>query len=255
MKIVVIGGTGLIGSKLVAILSASGHEVVAASPSKGVNTITGEGLAEALAGAAAVVDVSNAPSFDEKVVTDFFRTSSGNLAAAEAKAGVRHHVTLSIVGTDSVADLGYFRAKVEQERLIAQSGIPYTIVRATQFLEFLAGIADGHADGHADGDTVRLAPVQFQPIAADDVATILAETALAQPLNGRIDIAGPDRGPFADIIGRYLKAVGDRRSAVGDPAARYFGGSVTEFSLVPTGPARLGWIGLTDWLERSKAGA
>lgn len=251
MKIVVIGGTGMIGSKLVATLSASSHEVVAASPSKGVNTITGEGLAGALDGAAVVVDVSNAPSFDERVVTDFFRTSGGNLAAAEAKSGVRHHVALSIVGTDRVADLGYFRAKVEQERLIAQSGISYTIVRATQFLEFLAGIADGHADGD---DTVRLAPVQFQPIAADDVAAILAETALAQPLNGLIDIAGPDRGPFADIVGRYLTAVGDRRTAVSDPAARYFGGRVTEFSLVPTGPARLGQINLTDWLNRSKAG-
>lgn len=251
MKIVVIGGTGLIGSRLVASLSTSGHEVVAASPSKGVNTITGEGLAGALAGAEVVVDVSNAPSFDETVVTDFFRTSGGNLAAAEAKAGVRHHVALSIVGTDGVADLGYFRAKVEQERLIAQSGIPYTIVRATQFLEFLAGIADGHADG----DTVRLAPVQFQPIAADDVAAILTETALAQPLNGTIDIAGPERGPFAEIVGRYLKAVGDRRTTVSDPAARYFGGSVTELSLVPTGPARLGKIGLTDWLEWSQAGA
>lgn len=251
MKIVVIGGTGLIGSRIVATLGASGHEVVAASPSKGVNTISGEGLAGALSGAEVVVDVSNAPSFDEKVVTDFFRTSGGNLASAEAKAGVRHHVALSIVGTDSVADLGYFRAKVEQERLIAQSGIPYTIVRATQFLEFLAGIADGHADG----DTVRLAPVQFQPIAADDVAAILAETALAAPLNGVMDIAGPERGSFAEIVGRYLKAVGDRRTTISDPAARYFGGSVTELSLVPTGPARLGKIGLTDWLERSRAGA
>ncbi|MBY6265901.1 SDR family oxidoreductase [Azospirillum sp. 412522] len=251
MKIVVIGGTGLIGSRLVATLGASGHEVVAASPSKGVNTITGDGLAGALGGAEIVIDVSNAPSFDETVVADFFRTSGRNLAEAETKAGVRHHVALSIVGTDRVGDLGYFRAKLEQERLIAESGIPYTIVRATQFLEFLAGIADGHADG----DTVRLAPVQFQPIAADDVAAILAETALAQPLNGLIDIAGPDRGLFAEIVGGYLTAVGDRRTAVSDPAARYFGGSVTERSLVPTGPARLGRMGLTGWLERSKAGA
>lgn len=251
MKIVVVGGTGLIGSRLVATLKTKGHEVVAASPSRGVNTITGEGLAGALAGAAVVIDVSNAPSFDEQVVSDFFRTSGSTLAAAEAKAGVRHHVALSIVGADRVADLGYFRAKVEQERLVAQSGTPYTIIRATQFLEFLAGIADGHADG----DTVRLAPVQFQPIAADDVAALLAETAATAPLNGPIEIAGPDRGPFAGIIGRYLEAVGDRRTAVSDPAARYFGGSVTELSLVPTGPARLGRIGLTDWLERSRASA
>ncbi|MBK1837211.1 SDR family oxidoreductase [Azospirillum sp. YIM B02556] len=251
MKIVVIGGTGLIGSKLVATLGANGHEVVAASPSRGVNTISGEGLAEVLTGAGVVVDVSNTPSFEEAVVTEFFRTSGSNLAAAEAKAGVRHHVALSIVGTDRIADLGYFRAKVEQERLIAQSGIPYTIVRATQFLEFLAGIADGHADG----DTVRLPPVQFQPIAADDVAAILVETALAPPLDGIVDIAGPERDGFAEIVGRYLEAVGDRRKTASDPTARYFGGSVTDRSLVPTGPARLGRIGLKDWLNLSRANA
>ncbi|MCW2238848.1 SDR family oxidoreductase [Azospirillum canadense] len=249
MKIVVVGGTGLIGSKIVAILRGTGHDVVAASPSTGVNALTGQGLDEALAGAAVVVDVVNAPSFEDRPVMDFFHTSGRNLAAAEKKAGVKHHVALSIVGTDGVSDLGYFRAKVEQERLIKESGIPYTIVRATQFLEFLPMLADGHADG----DQVRIAPVLFQPIAAEEVAAILAETALAAPFNGTIDIAGPERAPFPDIIRRYLKAVGDTRVVVSAAEPRYFGGRVVEQSLVPTGPARLGRIGLDDWLRRSKA--
>ncbi|MBP2301825.1 SDR family oxidoreductase [Azospirillum picis] len=251
MKIVVIGGTGLIGSKLVAILTAGGHQAVAASPSTGVNSITGEGLAAALAGADVVVDVSNPPSFDGAVVSDFFRTSGRHLVAAGTQAGIRHHVVLSIVNTDRMPDNGYFRAKVEQETLIARSGIPYTIVRATQFLEFLGTIAATHADG----DTVRLADGLFQPIAADDVAAILAETALGAPHNGVIDIAGPERAPFAAIIGRYLAAVGDGRQAVADPAARYFGGHVGEQSLVPTGEARLGHTGLDDWLRHSPAKA
>ncbi|MGQ9365095.1 SDR family oxidoreductase [Azospirillum sp. ST 5-10] len=251
MKIVVIGGTGLIGSKVVALLRAGSHDVLAASPSKGVNAVTGDGLDTAVAGAAAVVDVSNAPSFEERAVMDFFRTSTGNLLAAEARAGVRHHVALSIVGTDRMPDNGYFRAKVAQEELIAGSGIAYTIVRATQFLEFLGTIAAGATDGGA----VRLASGLFQPIAADDVAAVLAEEAVGEPRNGIIDIAGPERAPFAEIVGRYLRAMGDPRVAVSDPEARYFGGRTEEDSLVPTGPARLGRIGLDEWLRRSQAPA
>ena len=252
MKIVVIGGTGLIGSKTVAILRQRGsHEVVAASPQNGINTITGEGLTEALAGAQVVIDLANSPSFEDKAVLEFFQTSGRNLLAAEAAAGVRHHVALSIVGTDRSPDNGYFRAKVAQEKLIETSGIPYTIIRATQFLEFLGGIA---ASG-ADGNMVRISPGLFQPIAADDVAPIVAEVALAAPRNGIVEIAGPERAPFNEIVARYLKAVGDPREVVRDPEARYFGSRVEERSLVPLGEARLGRIGLDEWLRRSKAGA
>jgi len=251
MKIVVIGGTGLIGTKTVAILRQGGHEVIAASPKSGVNTITGAGLKEALAGTQVVIDLANSPSFEDKAVLEFFETSGRNLLAAEAAAGVRHHVALSIVGTDRTPDNGYFRAKVAQEKLIEASGIPYTIVRATQFMEFLGGIA---ASG-ADGNTVRFSPGLFQPIAADDVAPLVAEVALAAPRNGIVEIAGPERAPFNEIIARYLKAVGDPREVVGDPEARYFGGLVEERSLVPLGEARLGHIGLEEWLRRSKAAA
>ena len=251
MKIVVIGGTGLIGSKTVAILRQGGHEAVAASPNSGVNTISGEGLKEALAGAQVVIDLANSPSFEDKAVLEFFQTSGRNLLAAEAVAGVRHHVALSIVGTDRSPDNGYFRAKVAQEKLIAAAGIPYTIIRATQFLEFLAGIA---AAG-ADGNVVRLSPGLFQPIAADDVAAAVADVAVAAPRNGIVEIAGPERAPFNDIIARYLKAVGDPRQVVRDPEARYFGGRVEEHSLVPLGEARLGRIGLDEWLRRSQAKA
>jgi len=248
MKIVVIGGTGLIGSKTVAILRQGGHEVVAASPSSGVNSITGEGLKEAMAGAQVVIDLANSPSFEDKAVLEFFKTSGRNLLAAEAAAGVRHHVALSIVGTDR-SDNGYFRAKVAQEKLIETSGIPYTIIRATQFLEFLGGIAASSAVGNM----VRLSPGLFQPIAADDVAAIVAEVALAAPRGGIVEIAGPERAPFNEIVARYLKAVGDTREVVSDPEARYFGGRVEERSLVPLGEARLGHIGLDEWLRRSKA--
>jgi uncharacterized protein YbjT (DUF2867 family) len=248
MKIVVVGGTGLIGSKTVAILRQGGHEVVAASPSSGVNSITGDGLREAIADAQVVVDLTNSPSFEDKAVLGFFETSGRNLAAAETATGVRHHVALSIVAIDRT-DNGYFRAKVAQEKLIRGSGIPYTIIRATQFLDFLGGIADSSTDGN----TVRLPPVQFQPIAADDVARVVAEVALAPPRNGIVEIAGPERAPFNEIVGRYLKAVGDRREVVRDPAARYFGGRVEEQSLVPVGQARLGRIGLDEWLRRSRA--
>jgi uncharacterized protein YbjT (DUF2867 family) len=250
MKIVVIGGTGLIGSKTVAILRQGGHEVVAASPKRGINTITGEGLKEGLAGAQVVIDLANSPSFEDKAVLEFFETSGRNLLAAEAAAGVRHHVALSIVGTDRTPDNGYFRAKVAQEKLIETSGIPYTI-RSTQFLEFLGGIAASSADGNM----VRISPGLFQPIAADDVAAIVADVALAAPRNGIVEIAGPERAPFNEIVARYLKAVGDPREVVSDPEARYFGGRVEERSLVPLGEARLGRIGFDEWLRRSQAAA
>lgn len=245
MKIVVVGGSGLIGSRSVALLREAGHDVFAASPSTGVNTLTGEGLAEALAGAEVVVDVANSPSFEPQAVLAFFETSGRNLLAAEHAAGVRHHVALSIVGTDRMPDNGYFLAKVAQERLIEGSGIPYSIVRATQFMEFLGAIAD---TGVVDG-TVRPPAGLFQPIAADDVAAIVAETATGAPRGGRFDIAGPDRAPFDRIIARYLEAIGDSRTVVSDPQARYFGGTVVETSLVPLGEARLGRISLDDWLS------
>src|SRR5256714_2051436 len=248
MKIVVIGGTGLIGSKTVAILRQRGHDVVVASPNSGVNTITGEGLKEAVAGAQVVIDLANSPSFEDKAVLEFFETSGRNLLAAETAAGVRHHVALSIVGTDR-SDNGYFRAKVAQEKLIGASGIPYTIIRSTQFLEFLRGIAAESTDGN----TVRLSPGLFQPIAADDVAAIVAEVALAAPRSGIVEIAGPERAPFNEIVARYLKAVGDPRQVVSDPEARYFGGRVEERSLVPLGEARLGRIGFDEWLRQPRA--
>jgi uncharacterized protein YbjT (DUF2867 family) len=248
MKILVIGGTGLIGSKTVAILRQGGHEVLAASPNSGVNTITGEGLKEALASAQVVIDLANSPSFEDKAVLEFFQTSGRNLLAAEAAAGVRHHVALSIVGTDR-SDNGYFRAKVAQENLIKASGIPYTIIRSTQFLEFLKGIAASSTDGN----TVRISPGLFQPIAADDVAAAVADVAVAAPRDGIVEIAGPERAPFNEIVARYLKAIGDPREVVRDAEARYFGGRVEERSLVPLGEARLGRIGFDEWLRRSRA--
>jgi uncharacterized protein YbjT (DUF2867 family) len=250
MKIVVIGGTGLIGSKTVAILRQGGHEVVAASPQSGVNTITGEGLKGAMTGTQVVIDLANSPSFEDKAVLEFFETSGRNLLAAEAAAGVRHHVALSIVAIDRT-DNGYFRAKVAQEKLIKASGNPYTIVRSTQFMEFLRGIADSSADGNV----VRLPPILFQPIASDDVAANVADVALAAPRNGIVEIAGPERAPFNEIVARYLKAVGDPRQVVSDPQAGYWGGRVGEHSLVPLGEVRLGRIGLDEWLRRTRAAA
>src|SRR5437762_3015334 len=247
MKIVVIGGTGLIGSKTVAILRQGGYEVVAASPNTGVNTSTGQGLKEVMAGTQVVIDLANSPSFEDRAVLEFFESSGRNLHAAESAAGVRHHVAVSIVGSDRTPDNGYFRAKVAQEKLIEASGIPYTIIRSTQFLEFLGGIAASSAAGNR----VRLSPGLFQPIAADDVAPLVAEVALAAPRNGIVEIAGPERAPFTAIVARYLKAVGDPREVVSDPEARYFGGRVEEHSLVPLGGARLGGLGFDEWLRRS----
>lgn len=248
MKIVVNGGTGLIGSKTVAILRQGGHEVVAGSPQSGINSLTGEGLEAAMAGAAVVIDLANSPSFEDEAVLEFFETSGRNLHAAEAAAGVGHHVALSIVGTDRSPDNGYFRAKVAQEKLVEASGIPYTIIRSTQFLEFLRAIAASSADGNV----LRVSPGLFQPIAADDVAAIVADVALAPPRNGIVEIAGPDRAPFNVIVARYLRAVGDPREVVRDPDARYFGSRVEERSLVPLGDARLGHIGLDEWFRRSQ---
>jgi uncharacterized protein YbjT (DUF2867 family) len=246
MKIVVIGGTGLIGSKIVALLTESGHEAVAASPRLGVNTITGEGLAEAVAGASVVVDVSNAPSFEDHAVLEFFQTSTRNLLAAEAAAGVGHHVALSIVGVDRSPDNGYFRAKVAQEQLIASGPIPYSIVRATQFFEFI----DGIADGATTGSDVHIAPVAFQPIAADDVARAVAGAAVNAPLNGRVDIAGPDQLRFDEVIRRRLRARHDARRVVADPRAPYFGAVPREQSLVPLNGAQFGKIRFEDWLDQ-----
>jgi uncharacterized protein YbjT (DUF2867 family) len=250
MRIVVIGGTGLIGSKTVTILRQGGHEVVAASPNTGVNTITGEGLKRAMAGTQVVIDLANSPSFEDKALIEFFETSGRNLLAAEAAAGVRHHVALSIVGTDR-SDNSYFRAKVAQEKLIKGSGIPYTIIRSTQFMEFLRGIADSSTNGNK----VRISPGLFQPIAADDVAANVVDVALMAPRNGIVEIAGPERAPFNELVARYLKAIGDAREVVRDPEAQYFGGRVEQHSLVPLGEARLGRIGFDEWLRRSQARA
>jgi len=250
MKIVVIGGSGLIGSRLVTLLSKAGHEALAASPSTGVNSVTGEGLSNAFINAEVVVDVTNAPSWEPQAVLDFFRTSARNLGKAEVAAGVRHHVALSIVGTDRMPENAYFAAKVAQEEAIEAAGVPYTIVRATQFMEFIGGIADFSTDG----GTVRVGDGQFQPIAVDDIVAILSQVALAAPLNDTIDIAGPDRAPFADIIARYLKTVGDARPVVTDGNARYYGGVVEELSLVPLGDARIGRISLDQWLAQAKGG-
>ncbi|MFM0392177.1 SDR family oxidoreductase [Paraburkholderia phytofirmans] len=250
MKIVVIGGSGLIGSRLVTLLGEAGHEALAASPRTGVNAVTGEGLNNALLGADVVVDVTNAPSWEPQAVLDFFRTSARNLGKAEAAAGVRHHVALSIVGCERSPENAYFAAKVAQEELIQAAGVPYTIVRATQFMEFIGGIADFST---VDG-TVRIGEGLFQPIAVDDVVANLAQVALAAPQNGKVEIAGPDRAPFAEIVSRYLKSVGDARPVVTDRDALYYGGRVEEQSLVPLGDARIGRVSLDQWLARAKNG-
>jgi uncharacterized protein YbjT (DUF2867 family) len=247
MKIVVIGGSGLIGSKLVTKLREHGHEPVAASPNTGVNTLTGEGLAQVLKGASVVVDVSNSPSFEDAAVLEFFTTSTSNLIIYETAAGVRHHVALSIVGDDSLPDSGYMRAKVAQEKLIRESSIPYSIVRATQFFEFVNRIADEATDGN----TIRLPPVRFQPMAADDVASAVGRVAMAPALNGIVEIAGPEQFRFDELIRLSLNARSDPREVIADPRARYFGTELTERSLVPQGDAQLGETRFEDWLKRS----
>ena len=249
MKIVVIGGTGLIGKKVVARLSAQGHEVIAAAPQTGVNALTGEGLAEALAGAKVVVDLANSPSFEDAAVLNFFETSGRNLAAAEKEAGVAHHVALSVVGTDKLQQSGYFRAKIAQEALIRQSGVPFTIVRSTQFMEFLGGIVQSAAQG----DSIRLSSALIQPISSDDVAQAVAERALAAPANGIVEIAGPEQFKMSDLVQRYLKAIGDARSVRVDPAARYFGAELQTGTLVPEGGAYLGRVSFEDWMRKSQA--
>jgi uncharacterized protein YbjT (DUF2867 family) len=247
MKIVVIGGTGLIGTKLVSRLRSKGHEVVPASPNSGVNTVTGEGLAGALAGAQVVVDVANSPSFEDRAVLEFFRASGSNLLAAEADAGVGHHVALSVVGTDRLPDSGYLRAKLAQEELIKASGRPYTIVRATQFYEFVGAIAQSGAVG----DTVHLPPALVQPMAADDVAAALAEVALATPVNGTVEIAGPDKIPLDEAARRLLRVSRDPRRVVADVRATYFGAVLDDTSLTPGDSPRLGSIRFDEWLARS----
>ncbi|MBA4016966.1 MAG: NmrA family transcriptional regulator [Pirellula sp.] len=251
MKIVVIGGTGLIGTKLVKNLREQGHEVLAASPSKGVNTITGEGLAEALAGAQVVVDVANAPVWEDDAVLAFFETSGRNLLAAEKVAGVRHHVALSVVGTDRLLASGYFRAKMAQENLIKGAAIPYTIVRATQFFEFVGAIAQSGIDG----DVVRLPPAMMQPILSDDVAAALAEVAVAEPRNDTVDLAGPEPIRMDELARIYLRAQGDGRQVVADVNARYFGTEVDDQSLSPLGPAMLGPTRFEQWLGQGVAQA
>jgi uncharacterized protein YbjT (DUF2867 family) len=247
MKIVVIGGSGLIGKKVVTNLRQHGDELVAASPSSGVNTVTGEGLAQALAGAQVVVDVANAPSWEDKAVLAFFETSGRNLLAAEAAADVGHHVALSVVGTDRLLASGYFRAKMAQENLIKASPIPYTIVRATQFFEFV----DGIAQTATQGQTVRLPPVLMQPIAADDVASVVADVALAEPLNGTFELAGPERIRQDDLVRQFLTVTGDARTVINDPKALYSGIAVNDQSLTPGDNPRLGSTRFADWLSRN----
>ncbi|UZE47356.1 SDR family oxidoreductase [Rhodopseudomonas sp. P2A-2r] len=249
MKIVVIGGSGLIGSNVVTRLRRQGHEVTAASPSSGVNTITREGLAAALDGAEAVIDLANSPSFEDNAAMAFFETSGHNLLAAEAAAGVGRHVALSVVGTDRLQDSGYFRAKLAQERLIEQSGIPYTIVRATQFFEFIEAIIQSSIDG----GTVRLSPADFQPVAAGDVSAAVAEFALATPLNGMVEVAGPERLGLDQFAQQFLAARGDTRRVIADIHARYFGLALNDQSLTPGDHARLGPTLFTDWLAAHPA--
>src|SRR5881628_3447135 len=247
MKIVVIGGSGLIGKKLVNRLRKKGHEVVAASPKSGVDTITGEGLAEALVGARVVVDVANSPSFEDKAVLDFFETSGRNLLAAEATAGVGHHVALSVVGTERLLASGYFRAKMAQETLIKASPIPYTIVRATQFFEFVGSIAQSATEGQ----TVRLSPALMQPIVSDDVAAALADVAVGKPVNGTVELAGPEPIRLDELVRRYLSANRDTRKVTTDAQALYFGIKLNDQSLTPGANPRIGPTRFEDWLSRS----
>ena len=244
MKIVVIGGTGRIGSKLVDKLRRLGHDVVAASPASGINTITGEGLGEALAGARVVVDVANSPSFEDAVVLEFFETSGRNLLAAEKEAGVGHHVALSVVGADRAPDSGYMRAKVAQEDLVERSGIPYTILRSTQFFEFMSGIAESGFDGQ----NVRVSSALVQPILSDDVVAVLAEVAIGAPVNGTIEVGGPERLPLDEFVREAMNAAHDTRPVVADPRARYFGAELDDRTLIPGAGAQLGTTHFGEWL-------
>ena len=245
MKIVVIGGTGLIGSKLVGILRERGHETVAASPNSGVNTLTGEGLDQVLAGADVVVDVANSPSFADQAVLEFFTVSGRNLLAAAARAGVRHHLALSVVGTDRLAESGYFRGKIAQEKLIRASGLPYTIVHSTQFFEFLGGIAASAVEG----DTIRLSPAYIQAISSDDVALAMADYAVGLPVDGVVEIAGPEKMRLSDLVQHYLTCKKDPRTVIADRQARYFGATLEENTLVPGPLARLGAVTVDAWLK------
>lgn len=251
MKILVIGGTGLIGSKLVKRLAEAGHQAIAASPATGVNTVTGEGLDAALAGVDTVVDVANSPSFEDEAVLAFFQASGRNLLAAEARAGVRHHVALSVVGTQRLAESGYFRGKIAQEALIQAGKIPYTIVHSTQFFEFLGGILQAGAVGNE----VRLSPAFVQPIASDDVAQAMADFAVGRPLNGTVEIAGPQRVRLADLVLDYMGKIGDTRTVVADRRARYFGALLDDSTLVPGTSPRLGTIDFDTWFSRAGARA
>ena len=248
MKVVIIGGSGLIGSKVVRKLREQGNEAIPASPDMGVNTLTGDGLAEVLKGAAVVVDVSNSPSFEDAAVLHFFQTSTANLLKTEAAAGVRHHIALSVVGTDRLSESGYMRAKIAQEKLIEGSSIPYSIVHATQFFEFIKSIADAATQG----DTVRLAPVLIQPMAAEDVATAVAGVAVGAPLNDIVEVAGPEQFRLDEIVRRYLTARDDPRSVIADPHARYYGAELGERTLVPDN-ATIGETRFEDWLSRQFA--
>jgi uncharacterized protein YbjT (DUF2867 family) len=247
MKIVVIGGTGLIGSKVVANLRQKGHEVTAASPNTGVNTVTGEGLADAVAGAQVVIDLANSPNFADDAVMTFFKTSGGNLIAAEKAAGVRHHIALSVVGTDRNPASGYLRAKLVQEELIKGSDIPYTIIRSTQFFEFLGGIAQSATDGN----TIRLSPAHLQPVASNDVAALVAKVAIAAPANGVIELAGPERIGLDDLVRRYLTAKHDPRTVVTDVHARYFGTELNDRSLTPGDNPNIGSTSFEAWLGQA----
>jgi uncharacterized protein YbjT (DUF2867 family) len=246
MKVVIIGGTGLIGTKVATLLRRAGHDVLQASPATGVNTLTGEGLSEALAGAEVVVDLANSPSFEPGAVLSFFEQSTSNLIEAEKAAAVPHHVALSIVGIERSPDNGYFPGKVAQERIVKAGGVPYTIIRSTQFIEFISGIADGATSGQ----TVHASPGAFQPIAADDVASFVAEAATSAPLNGTFEIAGPEKRPMSDFLAGYLAATRDARTVVVDKDARYFGSLVDEQSLVPLGPAKLGKLDIKTWFRQ-----
>ena len=251
MKIVIIGGSGLIGSKLVSRLRQQGHEVIAASPSSGINTITGEGLATALQGTQVVVDVANSPSFEDKAVLEFFETSGRNLLAAEAYAGVKHHIALSVVGTDRLQKSGYFRAKLAQEKLIRQSGIPYTIVHATQFFEFVGSIAQSGTQGQQ----VHISPALVQPIASDDVVTVMAEVSVGQPLNTTIEVAGPERLRLDELVRKFLTLSADPREVVTDVHARYFGAELNDQSLTPGEHPRLGTITYRQWFNIQQTNA